>query len=171
MKSIERASPSGRSGRRIAGRAQRDHILDPYQAQQKLAEPTACPRCGAVYHQGRWQWRQKPAEAHEQPCPACRRIADGLPAGIVTLHGAFAQQHQAEITGLARNEEAAENGEHPLNRIIGIAQTDEGLAITTTDIHLPRRLGEALKRAFHGTLAMHFDEAGYFARVDWRPPA
>jgi hypothetical protein len=39
--------------------------------------------------------------------------------------------------------------------------------ISTTDIHLPRRIGEALKRAFHGELDMHFDEAGYFVRVDW----
>ena len=29
---------------------------------------------------------------------------------------------------------------------------------------------EAVKRAFHGALAMHFDDAGYFVRVDWRAP-
>jgi hypothetical protein len=37
----------------------------------------------------------------------------------------------------------------------------------TTDIHLPRRIGEAVKRAFHGTLDEHFDEGGYFVRVNW----
>lgn len=170
MKSMPRSPRAGHAGRRIAGRAQRDHILDPYQAQQKLHEPTACPQCGAVYHHGRWQWGQRPAEAREALCPACRRIAEALPAGILTLHGAFARQHKDEIIGLARNEEAAEKSEHPLNRIISIAETQDGLAIDTTDIHLPRRLGEALKRAFHGRLDIHFDEAGYFARVDWRPP-
>jgi len=36
MKSIRQSPQSGRSGRRTAGRAQRDHILDPYQARQKL---------------------------------------------------------------------------------------------------------------------------------------
>ena len=30
------AGGPSRSGRRIAGRAQRDHIIDPYQVQQKL---------------------------------------------------------------------------------------------------------------------------------------
>ncbi len=170
MKSLQQSPRTGRS-RRIAGRAQEDHILDPYQAQQKSAEPTACPQCGAVYHHGSWQWGQRPDDAREEPCPACRRIADGLPAGIVTVHGAFALQHKVEITRLARNEEAAEKSEHPLNRIIGIAETEEGLAITTTDIHLPRRLGEALKHAFHGTLDIHYDDSGYFARVDWRPPS
>jgi NMD protein affecting ribosome stability and mRNA decay len=170
MKSLQQSPAARHSGRRIAGRAQQDHLLDPYQAQHKLTEPTVCPQCGAVYHHGRWQWGQRPAEASEAPCPACRRIADALPAGIVTLHGALALQHKDELIGLARNEEKAENGEHPLNRIISIAETPEGLVISTTDIHLPRRLGEAVKRAFHGTLAMHFDDSGYFARVDWRGP-
>jgi hypothetical protein len=27
-----------------------------------------------------------------------------------------------------------------------------------------------LKRAHRGELTMHFDEEGYFVRVDWRPP-
>jgi hypothetical protein len=89
----------------------------------------------------------------------------------VTLHGDIAWQRKDEIIGLARNEEAAEKGEHPLNRIVDIGETHEGLVISTTDIHLPRRIGEALKRAHHGELTMHFDEGGYFVRVDWRAPA
>ena len=88
----------------------------------------------------------------------------------MTLHGAITPQRKDEMIGLARNEEAAEKGEHPLNRIISIEETPEGLVINTTDIHLPRRLGEALNRAFHGELNMHFDEAGYFVRVDWQAP-
>ena len=35
--------------RRVSGRAPRDHILDPYQRQQKLHESTVCLQCGAVY--------------------------------------------------------------------------------------------------------------------------
>ena len=162
---------AGRSGRRIAGRAQRDAFSDPYQTRKKPKEPTACPDCGVVYHKGRWQRGDKPDNAHAERCPACQRIADDMPAGIVTLHGDFAKRHKAEITGLMRNEEAAENGEHPLNRIISIEETDAGLAVKTTDIHLPRRLGEALEAAFHGSLDMHFDDNAYFVRVDWRPPS
>lgn len=168
MKPMPNQPRTGRT-RRIAGSAQSDHVLDPYQAQQKLDDPTVCRACGALYRRGRWQWGPRPDGARESVCPACRRTAEGFPAGVLTLHGDFARHHKSEITGLARNEEAAEKGEHPLNRIIAIADCDEGLAITTTDIHLPRRLGEAMKRAFHGTLSMHFDEGGYFARVDWRP--
>lgn len=157
-----------RTGRRIAGRAQQDHILDPYQARQKPQEGTACPQCGAAYHRGRWHWGEKVEHAHNAICPACRRVNDGLPAGIVTLHGDWSRQHKEEIIGLARNEEAAEKPEHPLNRIAGIEETDDGLVISTTDIHLPRRIAEAVKRAFHRELDLHFDEAGYFLRADVR---
>ena len=170
MKSSRQSPQPGQAGRRIAGRAQRDHILDPYQAQLKLREPTICRQCGAVYHHGRWQWGPPPSGAHEDLCPACRRINDRFPAGTVTLHGDIVRQRKDEIIGLARNEESAEKGEHPLNRIVDIGETNEGLVISTTDIHLPRRIGEALKRAHHGELTMHFDEGGYFVRVDWRPP-
>jgi len=170
MKPLQSAPKPELSGRRTADRARREPFLDPYQARRKLKGSTVCPKCSAVYRHGRWQWGQRPDDARAEACPACRRIADSLPAGTVTLHGAFAQQHKDEIIGLARHEEAAEKGEHPLNRIMGIADTPEGLVIDTTDIHLPRRLGEAVKRAFHGNLAMHFDDAGYFVRVDWRAP-
>ena len=170
MKPTSRSPRSRTPGRRIFGRAQREDILDPYEAQQKLSEPTVCSNCGAVYRHGRWQWGASTEDARTDRCPACRRIDDQLPAGVVTLHGPFAQQQKGEIISLAHNEERAEKGEHPLNRIMGIQETEEGLVINTTDIHLPRRIGEALKRAFHGTLDMQFDDASYFVRVVWRAP-
>ena len=161
---------AGYRDRRISGRAQQDHILDPYQRQQKLHEPTVCRSCGAIYRHGSWQWGKLAAGAHEEICPACRRIAEELPAGIVTVHGVQDQRRKDEIIALARHQEQAENSEHPLNRIIAIEDKGDALSITTTDIHLPRRFGEALKRTLHGDLAIHFDESGYFVRVDWRAP-
>ena len=171
MKAMQNSMKAARSDRRTRGRAQRDPFIDPYQARQKPKEPTGCPQCGAVYHKGRWHWGATPDGAHAARCPACQRIADAMPAGIVTLHGDFAKRHKDEMTGLMRNEEAAEKSEHPLNRIMSIDESEEGLTVNTTDIHLPRRLGEALERAFHGSLDMHFDENSYMARVDWHPPA
>ena len=158
----------GFSGRRIFGRAQDDQIHDPYETQHKPHEPTVCDGCGAVFHRGRWQWAAAPEQAHHARCPACRRMDEALPAGIVTLHGRFARDRKQEIIGLARNEEEAETEEHPLNRIIAIIDSADGIEISTTDIHLPRRLGAALKRAYDGKLDIHFDEAGYFVRVQWR---
>jgi NMD protein affecting ribosome stability and mRNA decay len=153
--------------RRIAGHAQQDHILDPYQRQQKLQEGTVCPQCGAVYHDGRWQWVPRPQSPREELCPACRRLNDHFPAGIVTLRGAFVSEHKEEIIRLARHQEAAEKAEHPLNRIISIEEDAEGITITTTDIHLPRRIGETVERTFRGSLGIDFEEDGYFVRVTW----
>lgn len=162
--------PSGAPrGRRIAGHAQDDHIIDPYQRPGKLAEPTRCPGCGAVYREGRWQWLElPPVGAEETPCPACRRSEDRFPAGEVKLTGAFVQSHKAEILSLIRHNEQAEKHAHPLNRIMAIEdQGAEGLVVTTTDVHLPRRIGEALQHAFHGELRIHYDEHSYFVRIGW----
>ena len=161
---------SGPHRRRIAGHAQEDHVLDPYQGQKKLREGTACPQCGAVFHAGRWQWTPRPEDALEALCAACRRTNDQLPAGIVTLHGPVALRHRDELVRLARHQEETENREHPLNRIIAVEENPEAIVITTTDIHLPRRIGEAVQRAFHGAVAAHFEEAGYLVRIDWTPP-
>jgi len=160
-------------GRRKAGHAQLDHVIDTYKSRAKLAEPTRCPGCGAVYHDGHWQWMAyPPAGAQEELCAACHRINDDYPAGIVTLKGAIIREQKSELLHLISHQEAAEKGEHPLNRIIKIAEdSPETMTITTTDIHLPRRIGEAIHRAYHGDLKLHYDEDRYFIRVDWNREA
>jgi len=167
MKQSNPRSQRLRTGRRIAGHAQQDHILDPYQRQQKLRDGTVCPQCGAVYREGRGRWAAKGQRADEKPCAACRRINDKFPAGVVTLRGDFAKEHKEEMIGLARHQEEAENNEHPLNRIISIEEDAQRVVINTTDIHLPRRIGEAVKRAFHGEIENNFEKDGYFVRVTW----
>jgi ribosome recycling factor len=109
-----------------------------------------------------------PAGAHQELCQACHRINDQYPAGILTLKGPIVREHRDEIVNLARNLEQAEKQEHPLNRIMAIDREEpDTLVITTTDIHLPRRIGTAVHHAFHGDLKLHFDEDGYSIRVDW----
>jgi hypothetical protein len=160
-----------RNSRRISGHAQEDHILDPYQRQHKPQDGTFCPQCGAVVFRGRWEWAAKPSEVREETCPACRRIADKLPAGLVTLNGPLTAQQRQELVSLARHEEAAEKAEHPLNRIMSIEEDGGLILIKTTDVHLPHRIGDAVRRAFHGQCETQFDENGYFARVIWTPAA
>ena len=170
MEDMRQSNPTpqrARTTRRIAGHAQQDHMPDPYQRRQKLPEGTVCPQCGTIYHQGRWQWGTKDEGADQELCAACRRINDKFPAGIVTLRGDFGQEQKDEMIRLARHQEDTEKREHPLNRIISIEDDAQGLVITTTDIHLPRRIGEAIKRAFHGEIEGHFEKDGYFVRVTW----
>ncbi len=171
MKPVKERAGRPAAGRRRWGRAQLDALQDPYKRPGKLHEPTVCPQCGAVYHEGRWQWSARPAGAREALCQACHRINDRYPAGVVTLSGPLVERRRAEMVRLARHQEEVESVEHPLNRIIQIEQAPEQVVITTTDIHLARRIGEAQKRAFHGRLDLDYDEDDYFVRVSWRADA
>lgn len=147
----------------------KEHVHDPYKLRMKLGDPLVCGRCGAVYHKGGWQWHEhRPLGADEVTCPACRRIADDCPAGILTIEGLFAEKHRDEILGLLDNEARAEAAEHPLNRIITVTHHDGGgVTVTTTEIHLARRLGEALHHAYHGELSLHYEPDEYLLRVRW----
>jgi NMD protein affecting ribosome stability and mRNA decay len=140
---------------------------DPYLAKHKVPEPAVCPKCGAVFHDGHWQWLAKPAGAHEQMCPACHRIQDELPAGYVSIGGAFFKQHREELLHLVRNEDARARAEHPLKRIMDIEDADDGILVTTTDIHLARGIGEALHHAYQGELEYHYNEQENLLRVVW----
>jgi hypothetical protein len=140
---------------------------DPYVLRGKLPDPSACPSCGAVYRAGRWSWGSPPVDAHPAECPACRRIADDYPAGIVTLRGEFSRDHAAEIQGLVRNLEEHEKSEHPLKRIMSVRAEPDALVVTTTSARLARGIGEALQHAFRGELDYRFSEAESVLRVDW----
>ncbi len=123
-------------------RVLQERIHDPYKARGKMTDPAVCPRCHAVYETGRWRWRLRPITAEEIVCQACERVADHCPAGTVTFS--------------------------PLNQITEIRDTDDGIEVTTTDIHLPRHLGEALRRSHRCDLTLHYDAAEYVARVRWQ---
>jgi len=142
-------------------------VHDSYKAGTKLREPTRCPDCGAMYQGGRWTWHAASAQAHEERCPACQRIHDKFPAGYVMLKGEFLQQHRGEILHLMRNHEVKEKAEHPLQRIMAIVDTAEGMTVTTTDIHLARDLGQALHQAYKGELEFHYNREENLLRATW----
>lgn len=142
-------------------------VMDSYKSKGKLSEPTVCPDCGAVFHSGRWQWLEKPKDAHQTTCPACHRIRDHLPAGYVSLAGEFLAAHEAEILQLIRHLEVQKKTEHPLQRIMAIEKTEHGTVVTTTDIHLARGIGEALHHAYQGELEFHCSPEQDLLRVSW----
>lgn len=152
-----------------------DPIHDPYQARLKLASPTVCGECGALYSDGRWQWAQVPPGAATETCPACLRIRDRQPAGYVTIDAALAGRDGAAIVAHARNLEARENREHPLQRIMAIESVDEtgkpggALRITTTDPHLARALGVGIEHSFHAQAQYAYAKGEHLLRVDVTP--
>jgi hypothetical protein len=142
---------------------------DVYGIRGKLPEPTCCPTCGAAYRAGRWTWDSTPFGAHEVECPACRRIRDDYPAGIVTLAGGFVAAHRAEIESLVHNLEEREKAEHALKRIFAIRDAEDGtLCIPTTDARLARSIGHALHSAYQGSLEAPEPQAEGPIRVRWQ---
>lgn len=157
--------PGRRSARRSGVFQEREH--DAYRTEEKLPSPTTCPDCSAVYRDGRWQWLPAPAEAHSERCPACRRVHDRFPAGYVHIGGAFAAERRTEIEELVRNLEKKERAEHPLQRVMAFAHEGGELVVTTTDAHLAHGIGQALHRAYKGTLESEYNIADNLARVRW----
>ena len=150
----------------------RDRLLqeaehDTYKTKGKLPEPTVCPGCGAVFHAGRWQWLEKPKDAHQTTCPACHRVHDHFPAGYVSLSGKFLAAHEPEILQLIRHHETREKAEHPLQRIMAIEKTGNDTLVTTTDIHLARGIGDAVHHAYQGDLEFHYNPEQSLLRVNW----
>jgi hypothetical protein len=141
---------------------------DPYEERHQPPSPARCPECEAVFQKGRWAWVDEvPDEAQDALCPACRRARDNYPAGHLLIEGAFLSDHRDEIINLVRNVETLENGDHPLHRILELAEEGDTVTITTTDIHLPRRIGESLHRAYQGEFDYHYEPNEHVIRGRW----
>jgi NMD protein affecting ribosome stability and mRNA decay len=119
---------------------------------EKLPGTAVCPDCGVTYHEGRWTWQAAPPDASSRTCPACERIADHYPAGVLHVEGAFATAHRNDLIGLVRNVEESERADHPLNRVMSIVDSPNGFIAETTDARLVRSLGRALHKAYDGKL-------------------
>lgn len=144
-----------------------ERVHDAYKSRGKLHEPSVCSECGAVFHAGRWQWLQAPADAHQETCPACHRIRDHYPAGYLSLKGSFFSSHRDEIMQLLHHHEKHERLEHPLKRIIAVEEKLGETLVSTTDIHLARGMGEALHHAYQGELEYHYNPEQNLLRVSW----
>lgn len=145
-----------------------ERVHDPYGTRRKLPKQSLCPICKAVFKAGRWQWMESwPVDAPRQICQACQRVRDNYPAGLLTLKGDFVKTHKAEVLNLARNREKRERAQHPLHRIIKIEAQPGKVVVTTTDIHLPKMIGEALRRAYKGKLDLNYGKESCFVRVNW----
>ncbi len=155
--------PYGRRDRLIV---EKEH--DTYRQGKKWPEGTICTACGAVFTGGRWSWQDAPARANEVICPACRRIEDKYPAGFLEINGSFFPRHREEILGLLNNEEKIEKEEHPLERIMAVEEDGEKTMVTTTGIHIARRLGEALVHAYQGDLSITYGDGEKTIRLVWQ---
>jgi len=108
-----------------------------------------------------------PVDRHGIVCPACERIRDGAPSGVLMLTGEFVAKHRDEIFGLVSNEKTRAKAEHPLSRLINIKDQAQAVVITTTDPDLTRHTREGLHHAHHGTLTLRYKKDEDLILVNW----
>jgi len=152
-------------------------LHDPYMDRTHYKDPTVCPKCGLVYHNKRWtrnealkkEWLASGTEVAKKLCPACKKIEDRYPLGVLELRGTYLQQKDKKelILNTLRREAENEELRNPLARIMQIQEGDGTLVIYTTTESLARRLGRVINKAFKGDLKISFSETNKFIRVVW----
>lgn len=153
-----------------------EHLDDPYIDGVEYHDPTRCPSCGVVYNKKQWRFIDvKDIEFDREnnyidiaKCPACRKIEDHYPMGLVELSGSFIEGHKEDILNLIKNEEEREKEKNPLGRLMKIEEKDGKILLETTNEALALRLGKALFKAFKGEVEYKFSETQKLVRVFWR---
>ncbi len=138
-----------------------------------------CGSCRAVYMNKRWYVAGDSAEVASKEaktvlivCPACLKIRDNFPGGIVTLRGEYVLAHKQDVINLIKNEEERARGFNPLERVMSIKENGHGsLVVNTTNEKLAQRLGRAVKKAFHGEVTYRWSHDNKLLRVDWERAA
>jgi NMD protein affecting ribosome stability and mRNA decay len=158
-----------------ASRKNVDRETDPYIPRKSPSNTGACPVCHAMRRNKRWYaagkdsaaLARKPGSIVSERCPACRKIADAFPSGVVLLRGGYLREHREEILKLVRNEEKRAMGVNPLERIMAVTEQAGRMEITTTDEKLAQRIGREVRKACGGTVAFRWSEDSKLLRVNW----
>lgn len=140
-----------------------DH--DPYHKKLKLKAPTVCTNCASVFKKGRWTWAPEPKDSEKTMCPACQRTRDKVPAGFLTITHDYIGNRQTEIMNLIHHTIVRERQAHPMKRIMDTVDEDDQLRITFTDPHLARNVGDAVEKAYGGTLDYQYTPGEFILRV------
>ena len=168
MNSQERDTPT-----RIRNQIQ--NYGDPYLPDMKPDEVAVCRECRSVFSNGRWQLESEAGrelkeakQVTEVLCPACQKIRDRVPGGVLTIAGRFVADHEQEIVNLVNNENTIAMKINPLERIMDIERSDDGMVVYTTNEKLAQKVGRALKKAYDGKVEYQWPEDGKLVRVNWR---
>lgn len=168
MAQLSHKSGVGEKGQRA------NRSTDVYLPKKGIREAALCSCCGALYRRKRWsvddealQKARSGNKLNQVTCPACRRVADNNPAGVVTLSGEYLRWHRDDILNAIRQIEARSRTKNPLGRIMAIDQGDDFLTVTTTEDKLAQKLGRELFKAHRGELHYRWNHEEHFVRVSW----
>jgi NMD protein affecting ribosome stability and mRNA decay len=147
---------------------------DVYLPKEGMKEVAVCTGCRALYWNKRWYLSEEESKQlnsgmvrNEVTCPACQRIEDNIPAGIVTYTGDYLVDHENEILNTIRNVEEKARAKNPLARIMEIRQEGKVMTITTTNDKLAEKLGRDIYKAHSGQLEYQWSREENFVRVNW----
>lgn len=161
--------------RRYKSRKSIDTEKDPYLPQKALHSTCVCEECKAVYRNKRWYRKEDfqkgnsfLKDAARILCPACQKIRDNYPGGLVVLEGEFFQKHKKEIFNLIQHEAQKALRVNPLERIIKIKHGKNNSEITTTNEILAERIGNAIHRAYKGRRDVKLSQTDKFVRIYWK---
>ncbi len=139
-----------------------------------LPEPAVCTVCHAIYRNKRWYMKEKEyvevrqdETVNEVVCPACRKMEELYPEGVVTLRGDYLWQHEEEILNIIRNTENTAMAKNPLERIMRIQPEGDAMVIETTEEKLAEHIGRALNKAHQGHLDIDWSDDHSLCRVTW----
>lgn len=148
---------------------------DVYLPKRGLEEKSFCKTCGALYHNKRWytdeaelRTLREEAGINKVVCPACQRIEDGNPAGIVILSGGYVAKHARDILNAVKHVEAKSMLKNPLGRIMEVKEAENMITISTTEDKLAQKLGREIFKAHHGELHYQWSHEENFVRVNWK---
>ncbi|MEK6546191.1 MAG: BCAM0308 family protein [Nitrospinota bacterium] len=149
-------------------------VNDPYIPKGSKHEMSICKGCHAIYKGKKWfideelyKTNIKRKTASVVTCPACLKIKDNFPSGVVTLEGGFLKNHEDEILNLVRNEGDRSLRDNPLERIMSINKNKGRIEILTTNEKLAQKIGKSVFKAYSGELEYKWSEDDKFVRVNW----
>lgn len=131
----------------------------------RLAEPTVCERCGAIF--SRRTWRRPRAvtaalleRAVWRQCPACKQTRGGAYCGRVIVRGAFMVANEAAIRQRIQNVAARAQFTQPERRLVSADREGDVLDVLTTSQKLAHRIVRELKKAFRGRASYKWSDDG-----------
>lgn len=158
----------------INKRKSMDTATDPYLLDDRINGSAVCIECHAIFQNKRWSideelYRKRSSQRNVKSilCPACKKVKDNFPGGILKLKGDFLHEHQGEIINLIKNEEKRARGFNPLERIMNIIKTKKGIEITTTNEKLAQRIGKSLRKAYRGKIEYKWSSDTKLLRAEW----
>ncbi len=151
-------------------------LKDPYMDRNIYKDPTICPTCKLIYHNKRWFWDEKlydelmskKSEVNFKECPACRKISDHYPLGVVYFDKDGLRPDEFEnLKRRIANEAEYEIKRNPLARIIKEYEQDGYYVVETTTETLAKKIAKAVQKTFHGDLEFSFSDGHKFLRIEW----